>query len=105
MQGTTASARWKERERERETERESFDPKFFLSPFSLSLFLDLRCKEGDPVAFLPLLHYALLAYSRPLNLLLASRGYELYGKSDLRFIEGAYRVRETKLITLYYLPI
>lgn len=51
------------------------------------------CRQGLPEAFLPLIHYALLSYSRPVARLLSRSGHELFGKSDLRFIEGAYRVR------------
>lgn len=49
-------------------------------------------KDGDPSAFLPLIHYTLLVYSHPFSVDLTERGYELYAKSDLRFMEGVYKV-------------
>ncbi|KAJ7524077.1 hypothetical protein O6H91_18G076600 [Diphasiastrum complanatum] len=44
-------------------------------------------REGIPATILPLLHYALLGYSRHVARFLSSSGYELYAKSDLRFME------------------
>eukprot|EP00249_Psilotum_nudum_P012502 c23823_g1_i2 orf=366-1736(-) len=50
--------------------------------------LDLQwLKEGNPAAILPLLHYALLGYSRHVCRYLSENGYELFAKSDLRFVE------------------
>eukprot|EP00041_Stephanoeca_diplocostata_P018786 m.397040 g.397040 ORF g.397040 m.397040 type:complete len:721 (+) comp21120_c2_seq2:281-2443(+) len=49
-------------------------------------------KQGSPEVFLPLIHYAFLAYSEDLARFLGRSGYELYGKSDLKFMEGIYRV-------------
>ncbi|EDQ90826.1 uncharacterized protein MONBRDRAFT_23873 [Monosiga brevicollis MX1] len=51
-----------------------------------------RAKLGDPAAFLPLIHYTLLAYSHRVSAELAEHGYELYGKSDLRFVEAVFRL-------------
>jgi centrosomal protein CEP44 len=48
--------------------------------------------SGDPKAYLPVLHQAFLHYSLPLSKWLAERGYELYGRNDLRFVESVYRV-------------
>lgn len=38
------------------------------------------------------MHSALVQYSLPLAEWLLMQGYSLYGKSDLKFIEGVYRV-------------
>eukprot|EP00053_Salpingoeca_punica_P000543 m.29168 g.29168 ORF g.29168 m.29168 type:complete len:543 (-) comp10393_c0_seq2:154-1782(-) len=46
---------------------------------------------GQPQAFLPLLHHALLCFSRELAQTLVSRGHKLFGKTDLRFVEAAYK--------------
>lgn len=42
-----------------------------------------RCRDGLPAAILPLIHYALLGYSRHLARYLSVNGYVLYAKSDL----------------------
>ena len=50
---------------------------------------------GEPAGYLPLLHYALLHSSRPVAAWLATSGYELSAKTDMRFVEVVYRlVRE-----------
>ena len=49
-------------------------------------------RQGLPEAFLPLIHFGLLSYSRNIARWLAANGHELFGKSDLRFVEGSYRV-------------
>lgn len=48
--------------------------------------------QGLASAFLPLLHAAFMSYSLPLSKYLAESGVELYGRSDLRFVEGLYKV-------------
>jgi hypothetical protein len=49
-------------------------------------------RAGEPAAFLPLLHHALLGFSRPLAARLVERGYHLGAASDRRFVEGAFKV-------------
>ena len=51
-----------------------------------------RMSLGVPSAFLPLLHASLMHYSLPLANWLTRHDYELYGKNDLRFLEGLYKV-------------
>ncbi|ETO17575.1 hypothetical protein RFI_19748 [Reticulomyxa filosa] len=51
-----------------------------------------RICAGDTTELLPLIHYALLSFSKPLATFLAESGYDLYGKNDLRFTEGVYSV-------------
>eukprot|EP00037_Helgoeca_nana_P009590 m.83938 g.83938 ORF g.83938 m.83938 type:complete len:272 (+) comp19673_c0_seq2:39-854(+) len=51
-----------------------------------------QAREGHPEFFLPLIHYAVLGFSRPLARFLGQRGHDLYGKSDLKFIEGVYKM-------------
>lgn len=53
---------------------------------------DKMLANGEPGAFLPMLHYALLSFSRTVARALLDRGFDLAGKSDLRFIEGVIRV-------------
>ena len=59
--------------------------------FDGDLGLDLLA-AGDPVGVLPLLHFALLRFSKNVARWLVERGYDLYGKTDLRFIETVYRL-------------
>lgn len=46
---------------------------------------------GDVAALLPLLHHALLGYSKAVAEKLLEKGYELHGKSDMRFVETAFK--------------
>jgi hypothetical protein len=57
-----------------------------------SWFPVCSAKQGHPTAFLPLMHYTLLSFSNRISEYIVERGYELYGKSDLRFMEAVYRV-------------
>ena len=52
---------------------------------------------GDAAALLPLLHYTLLRYSGAVARWLEERGYDLYGKNDLRFMETVYRLARVEL--------
>jgi centrosomal protein CEP44 len=47
---------------------------------------------GRPTAVLPVLHYTFLGFSALFAKFLSEKGYELHAKSDLRFLESAYRV-------------
>ena len=47
--------------------------------------------EGDPRAFLPILHYSVLNYSSIVAKYLLDNGYELFSKSDKDFIEILFR--------------
>ena len=53
--------------------------------------------SGDPTPFLPLLHFILLGFSKSVAHWLAELGYELYAKSDLRFVETVYRLARQEL--------
>jgi len=48
--------------------------------------------KGDPESFLPLFHYILLDALPLVADYFASRGYNLYGKKDSRFIECVYKL-------------
>ncbi|KAL9961575.1 hypothetical protein ACROYT_G030537 [Oculina patagonica] len=55
--------------------------------------LDIKgVAQGIPKAFLPIVHYVFLDYSIALAQYFASKEYELYGKTDLRFMEAVYKV-------------
>lgn len=55
--------------------------------------LDIKgVAQGIPKAFLPIVHYVFLDYSILLAQHFASKEYELYGKTDLRFMEAVYKV-------------
>lgn len=48
--------------------------------------------KGDPESFLPLFHFILLDALPLLADYFASKGYNLYGKKDSRFIECVYKL-------------
>lgn len=55
--------------------------------------LDLHSvAQGIPKAFLPVLHHVFLDYSISLAQHFASKEYDLYGKTDLRFLETVYKI-------------
>ena len=55
--------------------------------------LDIKgVAQGIPKAFLPIVHHVFLDYSISLAQYFASKEYELYGKTDLRFMETVYKV-------------
>ncbi|KAL5012235.1 hypothetical protein ScPMuIL_010786 [Solemya velum] len=55
--------------------------------------LDLKgLTQGLPSAFLPLYHYAFTNYSHAIAEEISSMDAELFGKSDLRFIEAVYKI-------------
>lgn len=47
---------------------------------------------GVTTAWLPVLHYLFAEYSVELTSYFSSKGYEFYGKSDLRFLEVVYKI-------------
>ncbi|KAJ0051090.1 hypothetical protein NL108_012242 [Boleophthalmus pectinirostris] len=48
--------------------------------------------SGDPAAFLPIVSHTLTSFSPVVTEQLVSSGFELTGKTDLRFIETVYKV-------------
>ncbi|KAG6615740.1 endoplasmic reticulum-golgi intermediate compartment [Phytophthora cinnamomi] len=52
----------------------------------------LRLEDGDVSDLLRVLHFVLLDSSRVVAQFLADRGYDLYGKTDARFVESAFRL-------------
>jgi centrosomal protein CEP44 len=42
--------------------------------------------------FLPIVHHILLGYSSQFSIFLSEKGFDLYAKSDLRFIESVYKL-------------
>ncbi|KAI9208199.1 Centrosomal spindle body, CEP44-domain-containing protein [Polychytrium aggregatum] len=48
--------------------------------------------KGDPASYLPIIHFILLDASPLLARHLATKGYDLYGKKDMRFLESVYRI-------------
>jgi centrosomal protein CEP44 len=51
-----------------------------------------KLQQGHPSDLLPILHFSLLLYSKPLYGFLNSKGYDLYSKTDLRFLEAAWKI-------------
>ena len=50
-----------------------------------------RALRWDPAALLPVLHHLVLGFSRHVALEVKEGGFDLSAKSDLRFVEGAWR--------------
>ena len=48
--------------------------------------------DGIPLAFLPMIHHALLVYSPLVATFIAEKGFELQAKSDFRFIQNTYKL-------------
>ena len=48
--------------------------------------------EGVPLAFLPLIHHCLLVYSTQIADFVRESKFDLFAKSDYRFIESVYKL-------------
>ena len=48
--------------------------------------------EGVPLAFLPLIHHSLLVYSTQIADFVRESKFDLFAKSDYRFIESVYKL-------------
>ena len=48
--------------------------------------------EGVPLAFLPLIHHSMLVYSQPVADFVRENKFDLFAKSDYRFIESVYKL-------------
>jgi hypothetical protein len=51
-----------------------------------------RVGQGQSSAYFPIYHYLFVNYSQPFSQKIADMNVELYGKTDLRFIECMYKV-------------
>ncbi|KAG1690062.1 hypothetical protein DVH05_028400 [Phytophthora capsici] len=52
----------------------------------------LRLENGDVADLLRVLHFVLLDSSRDVAQFLVNKGYDLYGKTDARFVESCFRL-------------
>lgn len=65
--------------------------------------IDVRIwRNGNPSDLLPLIHFALLGYSANVRDSLVSKGYDLFAKTDIRFLEAAYKLLRQEF---GYLPL
>ncbi len=48
--------------------------------------------EGVPLAFLPIIHHCLLSYSTVVSDFVRENKFDLFAKSDFRFIESVYKL-------------
>ena len=48
--------------------------------------------QGQPFTFLPFIHHALLVFSPDVAEYVTENGFDLYAKSDYRFIESVYKL-------------
>jgi hypothetical protein len=65
--------------------------------FPIKDFMEEGVRCGKPIALLPILHYVFLQYSGKFVDFLREKRYELYAKSDLRFVEEIYKVLRKEL--------
>ena len=49
-------------------------------------------KRGNAADLLPLVHFALLGYSKLVHDMILAQGYDLFAKTDMRFLEAVYKV-------------
>ena len=55
--------------------------------------IDVRAwRNGRPSDLLPLVHFALLGYSKHVQESLMAKGYDLFAKTDVRFLEAVYKL-------------
>lgn len=52
--------------------------------------------QGQPFVFLPFVHHALLGYSPEVAAYVAEHGFDLYAKTDYRFMESVYKLLVTQ---------
>ena len=48
--------------------------------------------EGKPCFFLPIIHHALLVFSKHVAKFTSDNGFDLFAKNDYRFMEGVYKL-------------
>lgn len=48
--------------------------------------------QGHPFVFLPFVHHALLGFSSDVAAFVTENGFDLYAKSDYRFMESVYKL-------------
>ncbi|KAJ1486863.1 Centrosomal CEP44 domain-containing protein [Baffinella frigidus] len=49
-------------------------------------------RRGNAADLLPLVHFALLGYSKLVHDMILAQGYDLFAKTDMRFLEAVYKV-------------
>jgi len=68
----------------------------FVNPLNESeYFFQKRCCrliKGNPHAFLPIMHYLLLESSKNVAKYVKDSGFDLFAKTDYRFVEGTYKL-------------
>eukprot|EP00392_Amoebophrya_sp_AT5.2_P006639 g6651.t1 len=65
--------------------------------FPLRDFMEQGVVTGKPIALLPILHFVFFSFSKPFSTFIREMGYELYAKSDLRFVEECYKILRKEL--------
>ncbi|XP_023815125.1 centrosomal protein of 44 kDa isoform X2 [Oryzias latipes] len=58
----------------------------------ITIVIFSRLSKGDPSAFLPIASFTLTTFSPPFAELLMTAGFELIGKTDLRFTDTLYKL-------------
>ena len=64
-----------------------------LQRMSYSLPIDFQAVQlGSASELLPVIHFTLLTYSKQLSGYLNTKGYDLFSKTDLRFLEATWKL-------------
>lgn len=53
---------------------------------------EAQVEAGIPVVYLPIYHFSLLMYSTEVANYITEKGFELYAKNDMRFMESLYKL-------------
>ena len=59
--------------------------------YSIEIFESENISNGNPVYFLPIIHYVILDYSKHIAKTLVDNNYELFSKTDEEFISKAFK--------------
>ena len=63
----------------------------FLSLIIITKF-NIRLIKGNPHAYLPVMHYLLLEASKKVAKFVKDSGFDLFAKTDYRFVEATYKL-------------
>lgn len=51
-----------------------------------------RTFKGHPSVFLPIIHFSLLVYSKPVAQYINDKGFELFAQNDYSFVASIYEI-------------
>ena len=51
-----------------------------------------RAMKGHPSVFLPIIHFSLLIFSKPVSQFINDQGFELFAQNDYTFVSSVYQI-------------